>query len=75
MSNTFIIIIIHSFNSPAHPDDHDWSNLYPILKTDKSKGKVEFLDVGCGYGGLLGKYLIHQFIFHLTIKLHHIPTF
>ncbi|CAH2251049.1 tRNA (guanine-N(7)-)-methyltransferase [Pararge aegeria] len=43
----------HCFEYPAHPDDYDWSNLYPVLKTDKSKGKVEFLDVGCGYGGLL----------------------
>ncbi|XP_045785419.1 tRNA (guanine-N(7)-)-methyltransferase [Maniola jurtina] len=42
----------HCFEYPAHPDDYDWSNLYPVLKTDKSK-RVEFLDVGCGYGGLL----------------------
>lgn len=42
--------------SPSHPDNYDWSNLYPVLKTSEAKlKKVEFLDVGCGYGGLLGK--------------------
>ncbi|CAG9585359.1 unnamed protein product [Danaus chrysippus] len=43
----------HCFEYPAHPDEYDWSTLYPILKTDPSKKNVEFLDVGCGYGGLL----------------------
>ncbi|CAG4989273.1 unnamed protein product [Parnassius apollo] len=42
----------HCFDYPAHPDDYDWSALYPKLKEQKEKG-VEFLDVGCGYGGLL----------------------
>ncbi|XP_063531058.1 tRNA (guanine-N(7)-)-methyltransferase [Cydia strobilella] len=41
----------HCFEYPAHPDDYDWSTLYPTLK-DNDK-RVEFLDVGCGYGGLL----------------------
>ncbi|OWR45201.1 hypothetical protein KGM_213798 [Danaus plexippus plexippus] len=43
----------HCFEYPAHPDEYDWSNLYPILKKESSKKNVEFLDVGCGYGGLL----------------------
>ncbi|XP_023947048.1 tRNA (guanine-N(7)-)-methyltransferase [Bicyclus anynana] len=43
----------HCFEYPAHPDDYDWSNLYPIIRTEKPLGRVEFLDVGCGYGGLL----------------------
>ncbi|CAK1581814.1 unnamed protein product [Parnassius mnemosyne] len=42
----------HCFEYPAHPDDYDWSALYPKLKEQKEKS-VEFLDVGCGYGGLL----------------------
>lgn len=41
--------------SPAHPDEYDWTTLYPYLKNeDYQSKKVEFLDVGCGYGGLLG---------------------
>ncbi|XP_050345640.1 tRNA (guanine-N(7)-)-methyltransferase [Nymphalis io] len=44
----------HCFEYPSHPDDYDWSELYPVLKRDIAKEKqVEFLDVGCGYGGLL----------------------
>ncbi|XP_053625226.1 tRNA (guanine-N(7)-)-methyltransferase isoform X2 [Plodia interpunctella] len=44
----------HCFEYPVHPDKYDWSAMYPILKTDEFKTKqVEFLDVGCGYGGLL----------------------
>jgi len=33
----------------------DWSQLYPQMPAE---AQVEFADVGCGYGGLLG-------IFHL----------
>ncbi|CAK1545282.1 unnamed protein product [Leptosia nina] len=45
----------HCFEYPAHPDEYDWSELYPIIKNneDYKNSKVEFLDVGCGYGGLL----------------------
>lgn len=44
----------HCFEYPFHPDDYDWSTLYPIKKTKDFNDKlVEFLDVGCGYGGLL----------------------
>lgn len=36
----------------------DWSSLYPdVLKqrpTDSGTPQVEFADIGCGYGGLLG---------------------
>ena len=28
---------------------YDWSDLYP----DHADGRVEFADIGCGYGGLL----------------------
>ncbi|CAH0406437.1 unnamed protein product [Chilo suppressalis] len=40
----------HCFDYPAHPDEYNWSNLYPALH---GNSEVEFLDVGCGYGGLL----------------------
>ena len=30
----------------------DWSKLYP---QKPSSAKVQFADIGCGYGGLLGK--------------------
>ncbi|XP_038215403.1 tRNA (guanine-N(7)-)-methyltransferase [Zerene cesonia] len=45
----------HCFEYPASPDDYDWSTLYPIIKTNtlNKNNFVEFLDVGCGYGGLL----------------------
>ncbi|KAL0893986.1 hypothetical protein ABMA27_014060 [Loxostege sticticalis] len=44
----------HCFEYPAHPDEYEWSALYPILKDQNhEEKKVEFLDVGCGYGGLL----------------------
>lgn len=34
----------------------DWSKFYPeFFKTPESGAKVEFVDIGCGYGGLLGK--------------------
>ncbi|CAG0896464.1 unnamed protein product [Cyprideis torosa] len=40
----------HLLEYPRTPEDMDWSQLYP----DWKKGdKVEILDVGCGYGGLL----------------------
>ncbi len=38
--------------SPVRPSDMDWSQFY---EPDFADGKkIEFLDVGCGYGGLLG---------------------
>ncbi|XP_050680911.1 tRNA (guanine-N(7)-)-methyltransferase [Leptidea sinapis] len=45
----------HCFDYPAHPDEYDWTHLYPLLKNnnDNKDKLVEFLDVGCGYGGLL----------------------
>lgn len=48
----------HNFDYPVRPDDMDWSKLYPFYfnskkDEDSSKAKVEVLDIGCGYGGLL----------------------
>ncbi|KAF7280056.1 tRNA (guanine-N(7)-)-methyltransferase [Rhynchophorus ferrugineus] len=43
----------HCFDYPQTPNEMDWSVLYPeILKQNKEK-PVEFVDIGCGYGGLL----------------------
>eukprot|EP00049_Salpingoeca_infusionum_P013111 m.245154 g.245154 ORF g.245154 m.245154 type:complete len:273 (+) comp15360_c4_seq1:2156-2974(+) len=39
----------HAFSDPVTPDDYDWSTHYPS-HPDK---RVSFLDIGCGYGGLL----------------------
>lgn len=51
--------------SPVSPDEMDWRTLFPAFypekddkgtcKTaDERSAKVEFADIGCGYGGLLG---------------------
>jgi len=39
----------HCFDYPVSPDKYDWSTLYP----DCGDRRVEFADIGCGYGGLL----------------------
>ena len=58
----------HSIFSPKCPEEMDWSKLFPdFLPTREQKEKhddpaeeshqkhqVEFADIGCGYGGLLG---------------------
>ena len=50
----------HCFEYPIKPEDMSWGEHYPCLKKDtddleakKMKRVVEFVDVGCGYGGLL----------------------
>ncbi|XP_041471876.1 tRNA (guanine-N(7)-)-methyltransferase-like [Lytechinus variegatus] len=42
----------HTFEYPLNPSEMDWSQYYPSSLLD-AKCKVEFLDIGCGYGGLL----------------------
>lgn len=42
----------HYFDYPNSPDGIDWSQHYKYDKKDDSK-KVRYLDVGCGFGGLL----------------------
>ena len=53
-----IRVKVNSCYSPASPDQMDWSSLYPAFfdSQDASceKAKVEFADIGCGYGGLIG---------------------
>ncbi|KAH9493326.1 tRNA (guanine-N(7)-)-methyltransferase, variant 2 [Dermatophagoides farinae] len=44
----------HFFDDyPITPDDVDWSSFYPLYMNNENGSKVEFLDIGCGYGGLL----------------------
>lgn len=46
----------HTFDYPVCPEEMDWSELYPDFFTDDSEkdvARVEFADIGCGYGGLL----------------------
>ncbi|GLH10470.1 tRNA (guanine-N(7)-)-methyltransferase [Gryllus bimaculatus] len=47
----------HCFDYPRNPQEMKWNSLYPkFFNEETSCRKVEFADVGCGYGGLLGKY-------------------
>jgi len=45
----------HELDYPASPDDMDWSTLYPSFFPPSAPGakRVEWADVGCGFGGLL----------------------
>ncbi|KAL2090677.1 hypothetical protein ACEWY4_012940 [Coilia grayii] len=53
----------HTFEYPVCPEEMDWSKLYPEFcrppddchedEPERQKAKVEFADIGCGYGGLL----------------------
>ena len=40
----------HTFSYPVSPKEMDWIELYPGFT---ASSRVEFVDVGCGYGGLL----------------------
>lgn len=61
----------------------DWSNLYPDFftgnPTEKESPQVEFADIGCGYGGLLGSTrrlsIKTTFRFLLLLNLHHVCVF
>uniref|UniRef100_A0A8D2ZRL9 tRNA (guanine-N(7)-)-methyltransferase n=1 Tax=Scophthalmus maximus TaxID=52904 RepID=A0A8D2ZRL9_SCOMX len=46
----------HSFDYPVCPEEMDWSSLYPE-PPEKETPRVEFADIGCGYGGLLGSHV------------------
>jgi len=53
--------------SPVCPAKMDWSVLYPKFFEQSSENsetastEVQFADIGCGYGGLLGRfYLINN---------------
>ena len=47
----FILKILLYLHSPSNPSEFNWENLYPNI----SDRKVEFVDIGCGYGGFLIK--------------------
>lgn len=56
----------------------DWSQLYPLYfkkpnsseePSSEAPKRVEFADVGCGYGGLLGKKKIVLFVSFTAILL------
>ncbi|DAZ92442.1 TPA: hypothetical protein N0F65_000226 [Lagenidium giganteum] len=56
-----------SFEYPTTPEQMDWSPFYPSIK----EPKVEFLDVGCGFGGLtvaLGKLFPNNLTLALEIR-------
>lgn len=42
----------HSFDNPVTPQEMDWSTVFPKYSGDVAGG-VDFLDIGCGYGGLI----------------------
>lgn len=48
----------HTFNYPCRPDAMDWSEYYPNFfqsdqPLDSQITRIEYADIGCGYGGLL----------------------
>lgn len=55
----------HILDYPIKPDDVDWSTLYPFYfnrkdgesneESKQEEKQVDFIDIGCGYGGLLLK--------------------
>ena len=57
------------FCSPLNPYSMDWSEIYPDFCSSHGnnvdKKLVEFADIGCGYGGLLGEF---SMTIHSTIK-------
>uniref|UniRef100_A0A6G1SJC4 tRNA (guanine-N(7)-)-methyltransferase n=1 Tax=Aceria tosichella TaxID=561515 RepID=A0A6G1SJC4_9ACAR len=45
----------HNFKYPLTPDETNWSEFYqcPEVAGEKEKPTIRYLDVGCGFGGLL----------------------
>ncbi|NXA43367.1 TRMB methyltransferase, partial [Eudromia elegans] len=44
----------HTLRYPARPEDMDWAQLFPAISAaPEAAARVEFADIGCGYGGLL----------------------
>ena len=54
-------------SSPTCPKTMDWSKYYPAHfasnNSENSCRAIEFADIGCGYGGLLGKSKLYIFYF------------
>ncbi|XP_055717001.1 tRNA (guanine-N(7)-)-methyltransferase [Phlebotomus papatasi] len=58
----------HTFDYPYHPDDMVWKDLYPNIGAQQ----VEFLDIGCGYGGFLielGKTYPNKYALGMEIRV------
>jgi len=58
----------HCFTYPSHPKQFDWKELYP----DIGENKVEFADIGCGYGGFLvtlGELFPDKFAIGMEIRV------
>ena len=66
--------------SPVNPDQMDWSAYFPAfcsppISNAAIQGHVEFADVGCGYGGMLGKqdpllsYCVYALIRRMALPL------
>lgn len=59
----------HCFDYPARPSDVNWQELYPNITSDQ---RVEFADIGCGYGGFLvtlGEMFPERFTLGLEIRV------
>ncbi|XP_060765961.1 tRNA (guanine-N(7)-)-methyltransferase isoform X3 [Neoarius graeffei] len=71
----------HTFDYPVCPEEMDWNQLYPEyfssdgeqMETEGGRStRVEFADIGCGYGGLLvelSPLFPHQLILGLEIRV------
>lgn len=59
-----MVQIVVTVCSPVSPAKMDWSVLYPKFFNQSSgssaavtaTAEVQFADIGCGYGGLLGNH-------------------
>ena len=58
-------------HSPVCPGEMDWSALYPKHCQEGSDKKVEFADIGCGYGGLLGESIGGKNVLQDEVKFSH----
>lgn len=48
------------------PDAYNWATHYPAHfppQTTEPLKKVEFADIGCGYGGLIGMFYNNNYFF------------
>ena len=73
-----LIVVSLCVHSPVSPDAMDWRALFPAFYSEKTEtegsvdrkcSKVEFADIGCGYGGLLGNETTILFIIN-TVDPH-----
>ena len=70
-----VCLIVSYICSPLCPNAIDWGEYYPTFckphEDDEPPAKkqrtpvVEFADIGCGYGGLLG--MVHCLLMHSVL--------